>query len=150
MTGKSRNALALTGVCVALLATTAIGHEGVKNAAVKSRMDLMQEIRAAIGVLGGMAQGKTAFDAQDAARAKATLSETATRIAPAFQANEMDPKSESSPEIWQNWQDFVAKADAMQDAASALETDTLDDLRAGIGRLGGTCSACHKAYRIEN
>lgn len=140
---------ALCAVPLVALTTAATSHEGVKNAAVKARMDLMQEVRAAISVVGGMAQGKVEFDPDKAATAAAALADASGRVPGAFMANETDPKSEAAPAIWQNWDDFVAKAEAMETAARALDTGSLDSLRAGMGAVGGTCGACHKAYRVE-
>ena len=131
----------------ASLATTAIAHEGVKNAAVKARMQGMSEIGAGMKVIGQMAQGKTEFDQAAAEAALATIRAQSAMVTTLFQANETDPKSEALPAIWANWADFQAKAQAMQAAADGASAQDVNALRQSLGALGGTCKSCHSQYR---
>lgn len=140
--------LAITLALIAALAGAALAHSGVKNPTVMARMMLMEQIGQATGTLGKMAKGTIPFDATQADQARAVLERTAGEIPAAFEANETDPKSESLPQIWTDWAGFTAQANAMQAAARALRTDTLDDLRAGMDAIGQSCGQCHKAYRI--
>ena len=130
-------------------ATPGVGHEGVKNQAVIERMKNMQVIKDGMGVLGGMAKGAVAFDAAQAEAALASLKAASEQIAPTFEANETDPKSESLPAIWANWDDFVEKADDFSFMLEGTDVSSLDGIRAGMGNIGGTCSACHKQYRMK-
>ena len=66
-----------------------------------------------------------------------------------FKLNETDPLSESSPAIWENWEDFVEKADDFAFMIEGLETSSADTLAAGLGNIGQSCGSCHKAYRIK-
>lgn len=127
----------------------AFAHEDVQNEAVKSRMMLMKDIKAAMGTIGGMAKGAVAFNADQAAAAKAALVAAAPQIKVRFEAAEMDPKSEARPEIWQNWPDFMQKSDDFGAAAGALQTASVDGLKAGLGAIGKTCGGCHKPYRVD-
>ncbi|TDQ81440.1 cytochrome c556 [Dongia mobilis] len=58
---------------------------------------------------------------------------------------------EVRPEIWQNWNDFVAKAQALGNEATMLaaaaEGGDMATVGAQFEKVGGACSACHKAYR---
>jgi cytochrome c556 len=58
---------------------------------------------------------------------------------------------EVRPEIWQNWDDFKAKAQALGDEATMLaaaaEGGDMATVGAQFDKVGGACSACHKAYR---
>ena len=123
--------------------------EGVENEAVKARMMLMDGVKAATGTLGAMGKGEMAFDADKAGEARQALIDHAAKIPAAFEAQEMDPKSTALPAIWENWADFEMKAQAMGAAAEELDTSDLGWVQAGMGDLGGTCAACHKAYRIK-
>lgn len=131
------------------LAGAGLAHEGVKNEAVKARMMLMDGVKTATGALGGMAKGDVAFDAAKAGAARQALIDHAAAIPAAFKAPEMDPKSTALPAIWENWADFEAKARSMGAAAQELDTSELEWLQAGMGALGGSCAACHKAYRVK-
>ena len=131
--------------------TAAAGIAFAQQASVASviaRQALMKSQGGAVKVLGGMAAGKTAFDAAAAEVARAALADDAGKIVVAFEQNEADPESEAKPEIWTNLADFAAKAEALKVAASAMDTTTVEGVQAGMAGVGGACSACHKAYRL--
>lgn len=130
-----------------MIASMALAHNGVKNPAVMARMQGMEQIGAASKVLGNMARGRIAFDAEAAASAKAALAQHAAEIPALFEAQEDDPKSEALPAIWSDFADFTAKADALRDAAEAMDVTSAETIAAGMGAVGGSCRSCHKAYR---
>lgn len=60
--------------------------------------------------------------------------------------------SEAKPEIWQNWDDFVAATNRLADSATALEvvfeSGDLGEIGARIKALGDEgCGGCHKKFR---
>lgn len=130
-------------------ATVAFAHGGVTNPAVKARMDLMVTVKDAAGVLGAMAKGSVPYNAAAAEQARATLITAGEQIAPSFEAQEMDAKTEALPAIWKKWTDFTKKADAMTVAAQSMDTASAEMIAAGMAGLGKTCRACHKMYRVE-
>ncbi len=144
-----RTIAAATTLGLATLASVAMAHEGVKNEAVKARMILMKDIKDAVGVLGGMAKGEVSFDAAKADAAKEALIRHSAQIPAAFEAEEMDPKSESKPEIWETWEDFVSKSEALGAAAGELDTSDQAWIGPGMGKIGATCKACHETYRVK-
>jgi len=114
-----------------------------------AREELMETIGKNVGIIGDMAGGKTAFDAAAAEGAKAALVEATGKIEAIFKdQGAADPASEAKPEIWANWDDFLKKAKAANDAASALDVASVDTIKAGMGALGGACKDCHTTYRI--
>ncbi|MGB1390152.1 MAG: c-type cytochrome [Paracoccaceae bacterium] len=138
---------ALAGAMV--LATAALAHQGVQNAAVKARMDGMSAIGANMKTLGAMAKGQVAFDAGQAREAAAAVAEEAARIPSLFEAQEADPKSEALPLIWTEFDRFTAIAHDLEAAATAAASalNEPEDLGPALKAIGGQCSACHKAYR---
>ena len=118
------------------------------NPAVIARKDLMKSNGASVKILGDMAGGKTGFDAAVAEAARAQLAGNAANIAARFEANEADPASKASPDVWTNWDDFVAKADALAAAAKAIDTSTVEGIQAGMAGVGGACKGCHTSYRL--
>ena len=116
---------------------------------VKARQTLMDTNGGAAGVLGGMASGKTAFDATAAAAAKAMLIANAAQIPVVFKTNATDPESHAKAEIWTSWDDFAAKAADLGKAAEALDATSLDGVKAGMGAIGGACKACHTTYKAS-
>ena len=133
--------------CHCVVCATIHAHS-VENPAVQKRMEVMKEIKGARGVLGGMAKGAIAFDAAAAGAAENTLIEHSGRVAPTFEANETDPKSEALPAIWENWDTFVEMADDLTFAAEGLDATSLDGVRGGLGNIGASCGACHKKFRM--
>lgn len=132
------------------LAATAVWAEGeAQDPTVKARQELMEGVGAAAKTLGGMAGDKAPFDAAAAEAAKAALVAAAAEIPARFEPQASDPASEAKPEIWTNWDDFAAKADALKVAAEGMDATTLDGVKAAMGgALGGACKACHTAYRM--
>lgn len=121
----------------------------VANPVVKERKDVMQAIRINTATLGDMASGKTTFDAPAATAAKTALAAAAADIVVKFEANEDDPKSEATPAIWLNYADYTAKAEVLVSAAEAIDTTTLEGIKAGMGPVGATCRDCHQLYRAK-
>lgn len=136
-------------LCLALAAGAALAHSGVKNKAVKERMGMMGVIQTNTKVLVEMARGKRTFNPDAATSAATKIALAAERVPALFRPKEDDPKSEAKPEIWDNFEDFVAKAVAMEETAqhTAQGLATLDDLRTMVAELGGTCKSCHAEYR---
>ncbi len=131
-----------------ILPATVFAHEGVKNAAVMARMDVMSQIGAETKVIGQMVKGETPFDADRARAAVTAIAEHSAKVPGLFEAPEDDPKSEALPAIWEDFPDFTAKTVAMEDAArAAASLETPEDLAAALGAIGETCKDCHKTYR---
>ena len=143
-----RSLVKTIALSLVFVAGAAAAKDGVTNPVVKARMDTMQAVRANVAILGDMAGGKTAFDAAAAKTAQAALAAAAASATEKFKPQETDPVSEAKPEIWTNWDDFAAKADALSKAAAALDPSSLDTVKAGMGAVGGTCKACHSVYRM--
>lgn len=139
------------GIPVAALASVALGHGGVTNPAVMARMEVMSTIGKNMKIIGQMAKGETAFDAETARTAAGTIADAASQTPGLFEAHETDPKSEALPVIWEDFEDFSAKATALETAArnAAASIETAKDLRPAMGGMGGTCKSCHSKYRIQ-
>lgn len=132
----------------ALAATALYAAEPTDPNAI-ARSELMATIGGATKVLGGMAGGKAPYDAAAAEAAKTAMAEASAKIAATFETEgAADPASESKPELWANWDDFVKKAGALEAAATALDASSLEGVQAGMGAIGGACKDCHTAYRM--
>jgi cytochrome c556 len=142
-----KKTIAVLFACVATVATVAIASEATEPT-VKARQDLMDVIAGSTKVLGDMAKGEVAFDAAAAEAARAAMIEASAGIAAAFEPQATDPKTEAKPEIWTNWDDFVAKGEALNAAATAADVSSAEAIGASLGAIGGSCRDCHTAYRI--
>lgn len=141
-----RNLFALTMVLTASVATA---HSGVKNIAVKARMESMSAIVAEMKILGTMASGAIAFDLDKAKTAAASIAKHAASTPDLFRAQENDPKSEAKDVIWTQFDDFSAKARAMETIAqnASQRMRSTSDVSDALVDLGATCKSCHAIYR---
>jgi cytochrome c556 len=131
------------------MAIGALAHSGVRNAAVLARMDSMKVTGDAMKVMGDMAKGTTPFDANAARIAADRIAHEAARTPDLFMAFETDPKTEAKSAIWDNFEDFTAKAADLETRAIAVSATlkTSADLGPALNSLGTSCKACHAAYR---
>jgi len=132
----------------ALVATVALAETESTDPTVIARQELMAGIGKNTKILGDMVKGTTPFDAAAAEAAKTVLVASSAQISAKFEANVTDAGSEAKPEIWTNWEDFAAKGMALNAAATAMDTSSVETIGAGMGAVGGACGACHKAYRM--
>jgi cytochrome c556 len=101
-----------------LVAGAAYAQERTDPNAI-ARSDLMKVVGKNTGVLGGMASGKEPFDAAAAEAAKVALVAAFGQVEATFmEQGGADPVDEAKPEIWSNWEDFLAKANAAATAAA--------------------------------
>ena len=132
-----------------LAAGVAIAKDGATDPNVIARQDLMKAQGGAAKVLGEMAGGKTAFDAAAAQAAKDTLIATSMDIEAKFTPTTTDPVTDALPEVWTNWDDFLLKAKALNDAATALDVSSPESIGAGMAGVGGACKDCHTDFRVK-
>ncbi len=120
-----------------------------------ARVADMKKIGGAAGALASIAKGDKPYDAEAVKAALTTISETAkafpAQFGPGTQTAAED--SEASPAIWENMDDFKARADKLSsDAATVLAQLPAD--AAGVGgalkTIGGNCGGCHEKYRLKN
>lgn len=132
-----------------VLVGAAFAHTGVKNEAVKARMDAMSAIGAEMKVLGQMAKGVASFDGESARSAAAAIAKNSAATPGLFTAQEHDPMSEAKAEIWTDFADFTAKSDHLTKLASDLSQSIgrEQDLAPALKSLGDACKACHEIYR---
>ena len=129
------------------LSTAAFAHQGVKDAKVKAWMHAMTEAGQASKTLGQMAKGSIPFDAETAQAVRTQLISIAGDIPALFETPASDPVSEALPSIWEGFDDFTVKSEAMSAAAEALDLSNADSLAAGMTALGRSCGGCHRSYR---
>ncbi|MEQ5869719.1 cytochrome c [Sagittula sp. NFXS13] len=126
---------------------TTLAHSEVANPVVKARMAAMSDIGASMKTLGKMVKGETDFDAMAAQAAVDTVAARAEAAPELFEPKETDPESEALPAIWDNWDDFVTKAEALQTTAEGITITAAADLGPAMGQLGDACKACHSKYK---
>ena len=143
---KFAKALIISAV---LSAGAAFAEEERTDPNAIARGELMTLIGKNTGILGDMAGGKAAYDAAAAEGAKAAIVEAAGKIEATFKdQGAADPASQAKPEVWTNWDEFLADAKKLQDAAGAMDVASVETIGAGMGALGGACKDCHTEFRV--
>lgn len=136
-----------------LLGTPALAQDF--TAELKARQGQFRIMALNLGILGGMAQGRAEYDAEAAQAAADTL----VAVSMIQQGPHWPQGSDSGaiegtralPAIWEDLEDFSAKWAAFGEAALAMQAVAGDGQAALgplMGRVGGTCSACHDANRV--
>lgn len=143
--------LTIVGALTAASVTIAASHTDTPREVV-ARHGLMNVISINLGIIGDMAKGETAYDA-DAAK---TAADSLLGVALVDQATLWPDatlgidKSRALPAISETRAEFMAIWDEYDTAAANLQAiagDGRDGLGAALGALGQTCKACHDDYR---
>jgi cytochrome c556 len=146
----------------ALTALTAGAQEGPTPeqqaaTATENRQAVFKLLGVNMGPIVGMARGAVPFDAALAERNARRIAMLAPMIPERFSAmdtREFDVETEALPVIWDDMDDFSAKAAALVEQANAFaETAAGGDQAATLGglrNLGGACGNCHDAYRVDD
>lgn len=142
------------GVVSQAQAQQASSERQAKNA-ITFRQSLFQLIRSNIGPLGAMAKGQIPYNEELMAKNAERMAQLAAMIPDYLEldTSKFNAGSDAKADIWQNRDDFNAKAEALYDAAVALQSvvaskDT-DAYRGAIGDLSASCKACHDDYKAE-
>ncbi|SHI32447.1 c-type cytochrome [Wenxinia saemankumensis] len=148
---------AFVALGLAGLATIAAAQSDPLEAAAEARESHMHLYQTNLGVLGGMARGNMDYDAEAAQAAAdnlASLSDLDERFywVEGSSSEEIDD-TRALPAIWENMDDFMAKSDALHEAAVAMAEvagDGVEAVQAQMGALGGACGSCHETYRAAD
>lgn len=147
-------AATMTGLAFGTAATAQDG--GPYDMPITARQGIMAYLAMNVGTLGGMAQGKVAYDATAAKTAADNIAAAASldmsMLWPKGSDDESNMSSKSLAKIWAEGSTFGDKMQALKTAAVAMQTAAGTDLAALQGAmkdLGGACAACHKEYRAS-
>jgi cytochrome c556 len=104
-----------------------------------------------MGSIGDVMKNKLPQAATQISLHAEILAKYADLIEGAFEKNVSAGATDAKPEIWQNWEDFLAKAKALGEASTELsKVAEGGDLKAAMSQVravGATCSGCHNDYR---
>ena len=101
---------------------------------------------------GAMVKGEAPFDLAKARKMFATFQDASAKAPALFPDNsKTGGDTAAKPEIWENMDDFKAKAEKMQAETAKLlqvaQTGDATALKAQVGETGKACKACHDNYR---
>ncbi|MCG5479492.1 c-type cytochrome [Sinorhizobium alkalisoli] len=117
------------------------------------RQQLMKKVGQAAGALSGIAKGEKPYDAEVVKASLTTISDTVKVFPNHFPpGSETGMETEASPKIWQNMEDFKAKAAKLGGDAEMFLAELPSDsagVGAALGVLGKDCGSCHETYRLK-
>jgi cytochrome c556 len=141
-------------ILMIVLALSSAGSVSAQDdeGAVAYRQKLMASLGASMGSIGDMLKYKLPYDGKHVATHAQNVSNIGALIGEAFK-KETAANSGSKPEIWQEWDKFIAAADAMSKAGAEL-AKAAEGGAAGpalmpqIKAIGDSCKGCHDPFRI--
>lgn len=122
--------------------------------AIKYRQGAMYVMQTHFGRIAAMAQGRVPFDAKVAAE-NADIVATMSRLPfSAFaEGSDKGAPTRAKPEIWKDQAKFKEGAEKLQAEVTKLDAaaraGNLDQIKAAVGAVGGSCKACHDNFRAE-
>ncbi len=141
---------------ISIIATAAIALAasayGAGHSPIAQRQEAMKAIGGQMRTLGGMAQGKVAYDDFAVLSALEIMRDAATTARPLF-ANGDNPGAETTrakPEIWAADSDFDARLGqliASLNTAITAEPADLASFGPLFGAIAQNCKGCHEKYR---
>lgn len=143
----------VTAIIFGASASVALAQDG-PSAEQKARQGMMRIIALNIGVLGGMAKGEIAFDADKAGTAANTLVAVSTidqgLLWPDGSFNDASMLTIALPVIAEKRADFAAGWTGFGEAAKGLQTAAAEGQAAlgpAMGKAGNACKNCHENFR---
>lgn len=122
--------------------------------AIKYRQSAFFVMQQNFSRVAAMAAGKAPFDAKVAAESAAIAEYTGKLPWAGFgDGTDKGRDNRAKPEVWTDKAKFNEYADKMQvemaKFSTAAKTGNLDNIKATIAGVGGTCKTCHDAFRKE-
>ncbi|ROR35194.1 c-type cytochrome [Inmirania thermothiophila] len=141
---------------LALAAAAALAGGAALAADPQDQIDYRQAGMKALGghmaSMAAVVRGKVEHTAHLKVHARA-LAETATLLLDLFPEGSDLGETNAKPEIWDNWDDFKAKAETLQRESAELarlaEAGDLTAFKQQFGKVGKACKGCHDDYRKE-
>jgi cytochrome c556 len=145
---KRRAAIGSLAIAAGVIASLASAHEGATGV-VKERMDAMTEMGKQLKEISHRVA--TNRNLASIAEIAMRIDATAAKIPALFPAGSSVGVTDAMPAIWQRWDEFTTKADALGKAAAALAAASASGdtklISARAVALGDACVACHDLFR---
>lgn len=142
-------------IAALIAAPTVIFADQAKDT-VEARQGYYKLLGSNMGVFASMAKGAVDYDAAAAQTAADNMSVlTSYNLAPLFMPGTSSDDVEGSralPAMWTDMAGVQEKGAALTAAVANMKTAAGQgkaEMAGALGQLGGTCKACHKAYRAK-
>lgn len=153
----SRTIVILLTALLMTTSTAALAASADERAqtAAETRQGLLKVVARYFGPIYLMAREQLPYDGE-VVKANAEKIATLLPMIPdmfAADTSDFDLETEALDNIWDDLDDFNAKAQASAEKAAALAAATANGQGAAMqafGEMGGSCKACHDNYRQQN
>jgi cytochrome c556 len=154
----SSSILTTTMVIAGFAALTACGAGGSdpetpEFEAFKYRDSVMHLLEDKTLIINQMYREQVPLDEEIFVEATQDLAALANMMLDGFENQTLVPESRADPAIWENWDDFEARANNLIEGASALaeaaSTGGFAAARGFVEGAVGTCGSCHNRYRAD-
>jgi len=120
----------------------------------EERHEIMEGVKDAAGVIGGMIKGETEFDSFEAMDALAVWQKASVEVGHLFPEGSYTGKPETaSPEVWSDREGFdkllAEFADKVDLAIQSAPKDP-EELESSAGPVFKVCKDCHETYRLPD
>jgi len=145
------NKLIPISIVAAAIVSAALAHEGHEHATgvVRERMELMTDMGKRL--LASSKRLRANKDLDSVTSDAHTIHELASKVTTLFPTGSTQAPTAAKPGVWQEWDDFTAKAKNLEkELEKLINTSTKDGnaLRAQFRAVGFACDACHEKYRL--
>jgi cytochrome c556 len=125
------------------------------QAAAETRQGLLKVVVSYFGPILGMVRQQIPYDGEVVQSNASNIATLLPMIPHVFKSDTsaFDLETEALDNIWQDFDEFSAKAAASAQAAADLAAAAEQDQGAAVkafGALGASCKACHDDYRQQN
>lgn len=139
---------------VILFAIPASAQFAKPEDAIKYRQSAFFVMQQNFGRVAAMAAGRAPFDAKVAADSAAVAEFTSKLPWAGFgEGTDKGRENRAKPEVWTDKAKFNEYADKMQvemvKFSAAAKTGSLDNIKATMAGVGGSCKTCHDAFRKD-
>ncbi len=116
------------------------------------RGHVMKSLGSHISAVFDILDGHVSYSGHIAGHANA-MEMMAGMIPDIFPEGTQGKDSRAKPEIWQQWEKFVAAAESLATAsaglAAAAEGGDMGAIGVAAGAVGDACGGCHKPFRVK-
>jgi cytochrome c556 len=135
----------------AAVVSAAFAHEGHEHATgvVRERMELMTSMGQRLLAISKRLRANK--DLETVANDARAIYELAPKITALFPPGSTQFPTAAKPAVWQEWDDFTAKAKSLDTETEKLvniNTKDGDTLRAQFRAVAYACDGCHAKYRM--
>lgn len=114
------------------------------------RQKVMKSMGASMGAIADILKHRLPFASHIGVHAS-DISRMSTVISGAFEKEITEGRTDAKPEVWQDWDKFVAAAQGLEEESAKLADIASSGDMAAIGaqvkNLGKACGDCHKPFR---